>query len=184
MANNTYVYVGFYEADITQSETTRPQQSGIGRIYIGVVASKDGSCGYIDGTWPSPKTNTNLQDISKLKHFDGVHLIGKSIVNTLTNMGSDIDNNLDLSTESVTPFNGPASTAASVCTFTKVVQFNPSGAANIITKLTRPYSLAPYIQLGIVPTHGKQIDSNAPNCAGIQIDGITGAVCTFRPGQP
>src|SRR5712671_4984936 len=44
-ANNTYVWVGFYEEDVSQSSTS-PATAGTGRIVMSTVASKDGTMLY------------------------------------------------------------------------------------------------------------------------------------------
>src|SRR5438874_1523545 len=54
-ANNTYVWVGFEEVDVSQAASVSPQMSGIGRVAIAIVASKDGTRGY-DITNPSLPT--------------------------------------------------------------------------------------------------------------------------------
>ncbi|XHR29748.1 MAG: Tfp pilus assembly protein FimT/FimU [Chthoniobacteraceae bacterium] len=184
MANNTYVYVGFYEADASQPVGVRPQKSGIGRLYVAVVTSKDGTSGYSDGTWSTATVNPNLVNLGKLQHFDGVHLVDKSIVNTLTHMDLNTANNLDLSTDSATPFSAPIGASVATCTFSKVIQFSSSGAVNRITDLTANPAIPSYIQWGIVPAYGNHISSSVANCAGIQMDGLTGSVRIFRPGQP
>src|SRR5438874_7247493 len=44
-ANNTYVWVGFYEESVSQPSTT-PAAAGIGRIVMSIVASRDGTMLY------------------------------------------------------------------------------------------------------------------------------------------
>jgi hypothetical protein len=43
--NNTYVWVGFFEEDGSTSSTT-PATSGIGRVVMCTVASRDGTIAY------------------------------------------------------------------------------------------------------------------------------------------
>src|SRR5213596_2668244 len=42
-ANNTYVFVGFAEADSSVDSSISPQVAGYGRVALAVVASKDGT---------------------------------------------------------------------------------------------------------------------------------------------
>src|ERR1700734_3542471 len=43
LANNTYVYVGLTEVDRTQNIMTSPQNPGVGRVALSIVATKDGT---------------------------------------------------------------------------------------------------------------------------------------------
>jgi prepilin-type N-terminal cleavage/methylation domain-containing protein len=178
MANNTYVYVGLYETNEIAGAL-----GGTGKIYIGVAASSDGSSGITGGSW-----TPNLSGITHLQAFDNVHLISSSETrNTLTNMDANTSGaDLDLaSLSSQTQFSGTSlgrSAALNPVTlFTKVIQFNPAGSANIVTNLMNTEGIPPYIQIAFVPSHGNQPSTSLANCAGIQIDGVTGAVRVFRP---
>src|SRR5438094_9987147 len=74
-ANNTYVWVGFYEEDVSQPSTTPTATAGIGRIVMSIVASKDGTMLYT-----SPLTSlvtlpsASLIQVGKLTKIDNVHL--------------------------------------------------------------------------------------------------------------
>src|SRR5438552_8683473 len=73
-ANNTYVWVGFYEEDVTQPSTT-PATAGIGRIVMSIVASQDGTMLYTPPltslvTLPS----ASLFQVGKLTKIDNMHL--------------------------------------------------------------------------------------------------------------
>lgn len=43
IANNTYVWIGFFEEDVSNTPSTTPRPAGIGRIIISIVAAKDGT---------------------------------------------------------------------------------------------------------------------------------------------
>src|SRR6266536_1013872 len=45
-ANNTFVWVGFKEVDVSQDASVTPQTTGTGRVAIAIVASKNGQRGY------------------------------------------------------------------------------------------------------------------------------------------
>jgi prepilin-type N-terminal cleavage/methylation domain-containing protein len=185
MSHNTYVYVGVFEANNVPGTTTL-QTSGTGRIFVATAASSDGSKGYSSSSSWAP---ANLLGVNRMQHFENVHMASVSQVSGfLTNMDSNANNDLDLSTvTAATPFSGTnagmTAKANPVDKFSNVIQFSPDGSANIITSLSSTPNIPSYIQIGLVPAHGNQAAS-ATNCAGIQIDGITGNVRVFRPGQP
>ncbi len=92
MANNTYVWVGFFEEDGSRASTT-PATTGIGRVILSVVASRDGTR-YNAITAGAPAAfgaggTTNqvaLTQINKLVRLDNTHLAG--INDNLTSPGS------------------------------------------------------------------------------------------------
>src|SRR6266480_1543664 len=67
-ANNTYVWVGFFEEDITN-----PLNPGTGRVVISIVASKDGTMIYNPSS-PAKITTTRLVQVGKLIKIENVHL--------------------------------------------------------------------------------------------------------------
>src|SRR5712671_1667802 len=74
-ANNTYVWVGFYEEDVSQSSTTPTATAGIGRIVMSIVASKEGTMLYtspLTGLVPLP--SASLFQVGKLTKIDNMHL--------------------------------------------------------------------------------------------------------------
>lgn len=87
LANNTYVWVGFYEDDESQSSPNATATGNGGRVIVSIVASKDGTR-YPDalnsvpgafGTGNSTSTGTAanpvaLTQVNKLVKIDNVHL--------------------------------------------------------------------------------------------------------------
>ena len=87
IANNTYVWVGFFEEDGSQSSTI-PATAGTGRGVMSVVASKDGtrySDAAIDSTTPPafgteaataspPRNQVQLVQIHRLVKLDNIHV--------------------------------------------------------------------------------------------------------------
>jgi prepilin-type N-terminal cleavage/methylation domain-containing protein len=72
-ANNTYTWVGFFEEDISSGT---PGTTGVGRLVMSIVASKDGTSIYdpnATGTnnWIDP---TRLTQVTKLVKIDNLHL--------------------------------------------------------------------------------------------------------------
>src|SRR6476646_3442456 len=78
-ANDTYVWVGFYEEDVSQSSTTPTATAGIGRIVISIVASKNGTMLYTmplasSFTLDGAPNQTALIQVGKLVKIDNLHL--------------------------------------------------------------------------------------------------------------
>lgn len=74
MQLNTYVYVGFFESDGMQPAGKLPLTSGIGKIWIGTVATKDGTPGYNPSDPSSVIAPSNLIPIGKLQQMENLHL--------------------------------------------------------------------------------------------------------------
>ena len=186
MANNTYVYVGIYEADASQPTSVCPQAAGTGRVYLAVAQYKDGTSGYSGGQWSSGK----LASINRMLRFASLHTVPVTQVPpTLPRMDATPDSgDVDLSAKAAqTTFSGTdlgmSATINPVSRFSWVIQFSPAGSANVVTSLPSPPSLPPYIQLAFMPTRGTVASKNTSDCAGLQIDGVTGLVDTFQVGQ-
>lgn len=85
MANNTYVWIGFFEEDGAQP-STRPATAGTGRVVMSLVASKDGSRysdTLVDSSTPpafgfdtaaSSKNQVSLVQLGKLIKLNNTHL--------------------------------------------------------------------------------------------------------------
>ncbi len=207
MANNTYVFVGIAEVDASVSASASPQVTSsstpYGRVAIAVVASKDGTPGYDTSSsslsspaWTSYSNGANLVAISRLQHFEDAHLgpLFETIPNTgkltrpivsdapvITGGTSYIIGNSNC--QSVTPFTWPLGSALGAGSgqyyFTKVINFDPQGAARIQDPVDTT-TIVSYMEIGLQQTHGNNV-SSSPNVAAIQIDGITGAVHVYRP---
>ena len=213
MANNTYVWVGIAEVDVGKPISASPQTAAAGsvggRVAVAVVASRDGTRGYdaSSGSLSRPScwssSVSSLIAISKLQHFDNVHVALPNILNgygvskdSSNRVGSAgmrrpgiISNNYVLSCEasassaSVTPFEWPlGSSPGSVqYQFNTVVNFDPQGVARIQLPSNQDGIVA-FMEIGLIPTHGNCIPSTTPpNVAAIQIDGMTGATRIYRP---
>ena len=189
-ANNTYTWVGFKEVDVSQAASVSPQMSGIGRVAIAIVASKDGTRGYditnpslSNPAWTNYNNGTNLIAIGKLQYLDNVHLAG-----TLTMAGNmarpNVSSNyiIGIAPASVTPFDWPLGTALSSgqYSFKQVISFDPQGVARIQYS-TNADTISAYTEIGLQQTHGTTVDTNSPNVAAIQLGGIGGSVTVYRP---
>ena len=87
MANNTYVFVGIQEVSAA-NPSSGSQTPGTGRIGVVVMATNDGSRGYqtsISTSTTIPTTSgTQLVSVSPLRHFDNLHLLTSTGINTST----------------------------------------------------------------------------------------------------
>jgi len=197
MSNDTYVWVGFEEVDVSKDVSVTPQAPGIGRVAIAIVASRDGTRGY-DATnsslpnpaWTNYNNGANLVAISKLQRFENMHL-----ATTLNGSGNQpptsgnmarpyIQSNDDVignASTSVTPFDWPLGSAinAGQYSFQKVINFDPQGVARI-QYATNTDGIEAYMEVGLQGTHGTAV-SSAPNVAAIQINCMTGATRMYRP---
>jgi prepilin-type N-terminal cleavage/methylation domain-containing protein len=181
MANNTYVFVGIQEVNVTAAANAT-QTTGTGRVAVTVLASSDGTKGYQSSISTStPLTSLNV--VSPLHHYDNLHLLtsaGTGISNLPNTTMSAATYNAD-STTSLTTFTWPpGSTSSQYPTFGSngtVIQFNPQGEAQIVTG---PYTdlVLQWIEIDLVPTHGTTLNSKNP--ATILIDGASGSVTIYR----
>jgi len=184
-ANNTYVWVGFYEENASQS-STNPASAGIGRLVISVVASNDGTIIY-DPSSPAKIDTTKLIQLGKLTKIDNVHLWTHT--DTPSETGSTFDTRPNVAStycigdlsppSSTTPFQYPVRNPepAEQYRFVKVVQFSPSGQARIGNN---NYSLKGANEIGLRPTQGTAVDTNSPNVVAIQFGGAGGNVTIYR----
>jgi prepilin-type N-terminal cleavage/methylation domain-containing protein len=203
MANNTYVYVGFYEEvpTLTWPTNATPPYPGKGRVVLASVASKDGTTSCED---PNSSTSNRIPliasriiQIGKLVKVEGVHMtdIGAPPDPTPSptpppdsidgrphfpyTFGSpmfDYQNRIN-SDDTHSPENQtlyPFVTQG--YTFYKTVRFNPRGEANI----NGTYALRRAAEIGFRPTHGAVVDMNGPNVVAIQFSGIGGNFKIYR----
>ncbi len=192
MANKTYVWVGFKEENASNPSSPNSDMPAVGRVIVSIVASKDGTRGY-DATnnslpnpaWTNYNNSANLVAVTKLQHFENVHLaeslpppdtgpMARPSVGPFYIIGN-------ASCSSVTPFDWPlgSSLNAGQYSFQKVVNFDPQGVARIQYS-TNTDGIVTYMEVGIQQTHGTSV-SSGPNVAALQIDCMTGSVRKYRP---
>lgn len=195
MANNTYVWVGFYEEDTTALTPTSatPPYSGKGRVVIATVFSTDGTRIYEDSDPVAPLPPTRIKQLRKLLKIEGVHItdIGAPpspppagvSPDTLDGRpdrpytyaaGSGFDHFNRISSESAdtTRF----AFVAQNYRFSKTVRFNSLGEANI----NSTYSLKNAAEIGLKPTHGSIVDTGSKNLVAIQFGGVGGNFKIYR----
>jgi type II secretory pathway pseudopilin PulG len=196
MANNTYVWVGFYEEDTTAPTPTNtmPPYTGKGRVLIATVFSTDGTKIYAD-TDPVAQLPVNrIKQLGKVIKIEGIHItdIGAPpaaipsplpSTNTLdvrpdwpytyaAGIGADHFNRISSDSSDATRF----AFAAQNYTFFKIVRFNSLGEANI----NSTYALKSIAEIGLKPTHGTAIDNESTNLVAIQFGGVGGNFKIYR----
>lgn len=203
MANNTYVYVGINEFDVSESTSVSPRGTGpgkVGQIVVAVVAARDGTRGYdalnqAATSWTSYyQKGAPLLAIDKLHLYSNVHLAdlesGGNAPPTTGKMarpGVDPTGRVgNANCVSLTPLSWPLGSdlGKGQYNFTNVIQFDPQGVARI--QITNSDSISSFVEIGLQPTHGNAApaspaDQNFGNQAALLIDCMTGAVRLYRP---
>ncbi|HEX4084927.1 MAG TPA: prepilin-type N-terminal cleavage/methylation domain-containing protein [Chthoniobacteraceae bacterium] len=212
MANNTYVWVGVTEEDGSRPSTT-PYTSGTGRVVISVVASQDGTRYSDSGANPpafgagQSLNQVRLVAVAKLLKVNNVHLgtlnVGlnanippRPTVPAAYQVGdpSFADHSTGTAGENVpntTTFTYPLTVAQITSnpqyTFSKIIEFDPSGEASKIDENTfSGPGPQPAMEFGLQPANGSLVSplytgTSADRAgAAIQIEGISGKVRIFR----
>jgi len=211
MANNTYVWVGFFEEDGSQLSTSPAATAGTGRVVMSVVASQNGkrySDDTINATLPGAFGSTGLGNnvpliqISKLIKMGNIHLASAANDNLSTGsrnnpvrppvptsyqVGNTLFNGHTNATVNPTTFTYPLKGAAQY-TFVKIIEINSQGEASKIDEnVFNGAGPQDRMEIALQTTHGNVVDprystTTGPNVASVvQIEGITGQVQIFRP---
>ena len=193
MANNTYVWVGFYEQDESLiNSASAVATPGTGRVIISAVASKNGTMIYNPNSLPisSGSMTQSLTQIYKLVKIDNVHLQTFSIGNgtgvtfatrpAVSGTMAQIGAAMLSAGSSKAPFQYPVGNPAPAVqyTFKTAIQFSPSGEVRV-NDTSQP--LQPLVEIGLQPTRGTTVDMNNKNVAVLQVSGIAGNVIIYRP---
>jgi prepilin-type N-terminal cleavage/methylation domain-containing protein len=161
MANNTYVFVGFAERDGLDSS-----QPGIGRIYMVVMGSKDGTRSF-------GANNSNLVALSKLRRMDNLHL-EDSLPNSGAMSRPGVENAFRVANAT---FGAGSSFESFGYTFAKIIQFDPQGKAGIPSQTNL---LPQWMEIGLVAAKGATA-LGTQNCSALILDGVTGSTKIYRP---
>ena len=186
-ANDTYAWVGFFEEDASQA-STNPATSGVGRIVVSIVASKDGTEVYTSVGSPAADMDTNgtkLLQVGKLVKLENMHLrtfangsgTGDTFPTRPAVPGGSPDNAKIGDTspdDSLRYFHYPSTVTEGTAqyVFRKMIQFSPRGEC-------RPqndnYEMRNVIEVGLQQTHGTTPPALADpkNCA-VQLTGFGG----------
>ena len=196
MANNTYVWVGFYEEDTTASAPTNtaPPYIGTGRLVMAIVSSKDGTKIFDNNDPAASLPAARLNQLGKLMKLEGIHLtdIGAppspapspapsadSIdgrpdfpYSYAKAIGADHYNRINSNSNDTTRFPFTIQNY----TFYKTLRFSPQGEMNI----NSTYGLKQVAEMGLRPTHGNLVDNNSRNVIAIQFTGVAGNLRIYR----
>lgn len=202
MAQNTYVWVGFFEEDGGKA-ATNPATPGIGRIVISTVASADGTTVYDpnSSTNPDPIAPTRLRQLNNLVRLENFHLdifadgsgtgsgfggrppadsdpFSGSKGSRIGNINASPATDAAPPTNSKFPFHYPLSSsyASAQYAFRKTIQFSPRGEASI----NSTYDLRRYAEIGLRTARGNVVNNNDQNVAAIQFSGIAGNFKIYR----
>lgn len=203
MANNLYVYVGLAEVSADTPADAAPQTpataSAGGRVVVATVAARDGTRGYdllsslSNPAWTNYNNGSGFVVLGNVEAYENVHLanslgeppttgpMARPSVGTTYRLGNP-------ACKSVTPFILPLGTelkpGKGQVYFEKVIQFDPQGVARMQYS-TNQDNIVRWMEIGLQQTHGSAIppvpDAGTGAVAAIQIDGMTGAVRTYRP---
>jgi type II secretory pathway pseudopilin PulG len=195
-ANNTYVWVGFFEEDGSIPSASPTATPGNGRIVISTVASKDGTEVYTSVGSPAADMDTGgtkLSQVGKLVKLDNMHLrtfssgTGAGAADTFPTRppvpGGSPDNARIGDTsppDSLRYFHYPptGTEAAAQYKFRKMIQFSPRGEC-------RPqndnYEMRAIMEVGFQPIRGTAVASVDDNkdCA-VQLSGVGGNVKIYQ----
>lgn len=206
IANNTYVWVGFYEEDTTATRPTAsspanvtPPYSGKGRVVIAAVTSKDGTIVLKDSSPSANLPSAQISQLGKLLTLENVHITeltnsdevadpANRDTNTLRNRSDKPYTYGKDKTPPVDYFNRVSSDSsvyaqfpfvAQNYKFSKTIMFTPKGEANVVG-LNGKYIMVPIVEIGMRPTHGTSVDTNNKNVVAIQLTGVGGNVKIYR----
>ena len=207
VSNHTYTWVGFFEEDVSTSSTT-PATSGVGRVVISTVASRDGTPIY-DPSAVAAGTATQtiippgrLLQIGKLVRLQNIHVctpasttdaFGQRPGNHLPTTNNNRDR-VGLSGAGAPllfgfqyPLSGtaqytfgirPAPQSNGVAVPSAVIQFSPQGE---VTSDAGPLpGVAPCKEIAIEASHGNSPDTGH-NAAAVDLAGLTGQATIYRP---
>jgi prepilin-type N-terminal cleavage/methylation domain-containing protein len=189
IANNTYVWVGFFEED-GSALTSVPATNGTGRVVLSVVASKDGLQGFDANSSASASNKLDairLVQLGKLVKMGNVHLAAfPDGANTGDSFdarpaaGSDYARigGTNPPTSSKFPFQFPVGNPAPTpqYTFVKTLQFNPRGECRV----NSTYDLRQVVEIGLQQAHGNILDTRSSNVIAVQITGVAGNAKIYR----
>lgn len=180
VSNDTYVYLGMVETDRTQDSGATPQVAGIGRVDVGLVATKGGTS--------FDSTNYNSADLVLVRpvaSLDLIHITASLPAATSGGMARPSNNVTNInngSTLFTTAFSLPlgSNKGAGKYNFACSIPFNPQGA------ITANGSAVQYIEIDLVPYVGAVVPASPASSAqgdqaALIIDGATGAITVFRP---
>jgi len=189
MGEGTYVYLGLTEVNRTLDPSVSPQASGLGRVVVASVASKDGT--NQTTTWAGSYANgADLTLVRASQLFDFLYIapvLPTTATGKMARPSTGVDNiktgtSLFQNPFPQTPFSLPLGSApnAGKYNFSSAIPFNPQGA--IVLNGTA----VQWIEIDFQPYTGPAAPAEPPsatqgNQAALMIDGATGAARVYRP---
>lgn len=184
MANNTYVWVGFYEEDGStpgKPSTSAPPYLGKGRVLMSAVASVDGTCIFDENASPALLPSDRVVPIDRIMKIEGVHMTdlpapkggdARTIEGRSSEPSQDAESRISSDSGNRTSF----PFAMQGYQFYKTVRFSPRGEVVINSGPLKRVG-----EIGLRPTRGNFVDQASSNIAAIQFTGIGGNVQVYRP---
>lgn len=203
VANQTYVYVGFVQEDLTTENRTR--------LVMATIASRDGTRPYLTKTDAAKdmdmSANGPLRQIGKVIRIDDVRFVKRSDFPARDTSANDPLNVRPLAEPAgqTTPVNGivpddaektqypftltsgikPA--VGNAYTFERMVEFAPDGACITNPKFNASSGaqrdVAPVNEIGLMPTRGLNATKTEADIVAVQYGGMIGQVKFYRPGM-
>lgn len=203
VAQNTYVYVGLTEVDVTQLPSASPQANNGtgGRVVLAAVAMNDGTDGmngtpssgawsanYTPLTGPNQTPGGNLTLVRQAQAFNYLHVATAAFPAGTGTMARPASTPILLNAApGIGTFSFPlgSNLGAGKYNFTTatsaIIIYNPHG--NVLDVNGNPVQR---LEIDLQPMAGTKApvapaDANKGNQAAIVIDGTTGAVTVYRP---
>jgi len=199
VTHHTYVWVGYFEEDASNAGK-KPAVSGVGRVAISIVASRDGTSIYnktaaytAGGAVPSTQTldGSRLVQLGKLIYLNNVHVFtpGSSGDSFGTRPGNYVDasDRVGLAGAGkplLFQFSYPLSGTQQYLFGSRggagpsgIVQFNPQGEA--ISETGPVPGVVPVKEIALQATNGT-VPRDSVNVAAINISGLTGEPSIYR----
>lgn len=159
-SQNTYVWVAFNDEAASQGADDQ--------VRVAVLVSKSGAELSAWGVDDTTAAGALTQLIVKPRTFNQVKLSDASVFKSqITDLPAADASSLGTANFTIKV---PGSQNE---TFTKAIQFTPSGEARIGAGMTG------IVDLGLQPTHGHSVNAN--NVAVVRVNGLTGQTRIFRP---
>jgi Tfp pilus assembly protein FimT len=166
MAQNTYVWIGFNEA---QASTTAQKNTA-----VFLMASKDGS---------STATPSNLVHFGKTIILERLTIANFSSSNfDYGNRKGAADGVVQFSLRNAISGGSILPTKLATYTSTKVIRFDPEGSASVtVSTDINTVEMPKWIELGLQPMQGTAVPTKNSDTAALQITGLTGQTRIYRP---
>jgi len=185
-ANNTYTWIGFREENVENPASPNSSQPPVGRVFMSIVASKDGTDLGTSATGNASDLTappSRVTPIGKVIRLDNAHL---GVTGTPTGDGTDFESRAEVDPgysigAAGNQYDSAYSFTEQGITFNRWIRFSPRGEAVVRGGATQ---VTPYAEVGLFPTHGTtlaaSINPATGNLVAITVSGFGGAVRIYR----